>query len=322
MKKFFLVFILIFVSIRIFATPLIDAAKNQDYKTFESLVNEGASLDEINESGMNVQLALAYFNDKDFKKACNLLAAKDFNFDVPVENNISLLYVLAYSLSLNKISTLLKYNVDVNRKNSITNLKPIDATQFSTFKFYSEQKMNSSNYKNAKKIRELLMKYGSEDFTFCETTMGNIGNMFFCLFNIIANFFPFATPQMINSNELFDFSEIDGQQIVTLRQDKMKELFDSINFDVEINNYYETDKILEQLIQTEQSEDSYALIAMTGKNPIAPFQWINISGGDYSKNPEKTANLVFANPDALYQFVDFQVKDLTELITIKIKSVE
>ena len=68
---------------------------------------------------MNVQLSLAYFNDKDFEKACELLSSKGFNFDVP-----------------------------------------IDATQFSTFKFYSE---------------------------------------------------------------------IDGQQIVTLRQDKMKELFDSGN---------------------------------------------------------------------------------------------
>ena len=57
----------------------------------------------------------------------------------------------------------------------------------------------------------------------------------------------------------------------------MKELFDSLNFDVEINNYYETDKILEQLIKTEQSEALYVLIAMTGKNPIAPFQWVNIS---------------------------------------------
>ena len=112
-------------------------------------------------------MSLAYFNDKDFEKACELLSSKGFNFDVPV-----------------------------------------DATQFSTFKFYSE---------------------------------------------------------------------IDGQQIVTLRQDKMKELFDSLNFDVEINNYYETDKILEQLIKTEQSEDLYVLIAMTGKNPIAPFQWVNIS---------------------------------------------
>ena len=322
MKKVYLIFILIFISSIVFATPLIDAARNQDYKTFERLVNEGCSLDEKNELGMNVQLALAYFNEKDFKKACKLLSTKGVDFDVPVDNNISLLYVLAYSCSSNKLSTLLKYNVDINRKNSLTNLKPIDATQFSTFKFYSEQKINASNYKNAKKTRELLLNNGSEDFAFCETTMGNVGNMFFCLFNIIANFFPFATPQMINTSELYDFSEIDGQQIVTLHQDKMKELFDSIDFEVEINNYFETNEILEQLIETKRSEDSYALIAMTGNNPIAPFQWINISDGDYNQNPEKTANLVVANPDALYQFVDFQVKDLTHLITIKIKSVK
>lgn len=122
---------------------------------------------------MNVQLSLAYFNDKDFEKACELLSSKGFNFDVPV-----------------------------------------DATQFSTFKFYSEQKINSSNYAKAKETRELLINNGSEDL--------------------------------------------------------------------------------------------YVLIAMTGKNPIAPFQWVNISGGDYSKNSE-TANLIVANPDGLYQFVDFQV---------------
>ncbi len=137
---------------------------------------------------MNVQLSLAYFNDKDFEKACELLSSKGFNFDVPV-----------------------------------------DATQFSTFKFYSEQKINSSNYAKAKETRELLLNNGSEDL--------------------------------------------------------------------------------------------YVLIAMTGKNPIAPFQWVNISGGDYSKN-SKTANLIVANPDVLYQFVDFQVKDLTELITIKIKNAD
>lgn len=137
---------------------------------------------------MNVQLSLAYFNDKDFEKACELLSSKGFNFDVPV-----------------------------------------DATQFSTFKFYSEQKINSSNYAKAKETRELLINNGSEDL--------------------------------------------------------------------------------------------YVLIAMTGKNPIAPFQWVNISGGDYSKNSE-TANLIVANPDGLYQFVDFQVKDLTELITIKIKNAD
>ena len=54
MKKVYL----IFISSIVFATPLIDAARNQDYKTFERLVNEGCSLDEKNELGMNVQLAL------------------------------------------------------------------------------------------------------------------------------------------------------------------------------------------------------------------------------------------------------------------------
>lgn len=319
MKKILTITISFLMAWQIFATPLIDAAKNQDYKTFEKLVKEGASLDEKNESGMNVQLALAYFNEKDFKKACTLLANKNFDFDIPVENNISLLYVLAYSCSYEKLSTLLKYDVDVNRANSITNLKPIDTTQFCSYKFYSEQKMDSSYEAKAKKTRDLLLKNGSAEFTYSEPKLGNVGNMFFCLFNVINAFYPFVTPQMINSSELFEFSELNGQQIATLREDQMIELFNSINFDVEIKNYYETNQILEQLIFTEQSEDSYMLIASTGKNPIAPFQWVNINGGNYSTSQSASADLVVANPDGLYQFVDFQVKDLSQLITIKFK---
>lgn len=319
MKKVFIFIASIFLGMEIFATPLIDAAKKQDYKTFEKLVKNNSPLDEVNESGMNVQLSLAYFKPVDFKKACNLLEKRGFDFDVPVENNISLLYILAYSCSYEKIAILLKYNIDVNRKNSATGLKPIDATQFSTFKFYSEQNIKESAYKRAERTREILLQNGSEDFTYATLTMKNFGNFFFCMYNIIASFFPYTHPSLIDSAELYDFYEVDGQSQGTLREDKMKELFEILEFEVEINNYYDSNTIVEKLKETELSEDMYALIGATGNNPIAPFQWIGIQNVQNSENLTPDNYLNVSNSDSLYDFVDFQVKDLSQLVTIKLK---
>ena len=320
MKKIFSLILFSFIVISSFATPLIDAAKNQDYKTFEKLVNSGASLEETDELGMNLQIALAYFDEKDFKKACKLLAKKDFDFDIPVENNISLLYVLAYSCSYEKLSVLLNYDVDVNRKNTVTDLTPIDATQFSTFEFYSEQKIDSLAYKRAEETRKLLLKHGSEAFNYAPLTMGNVGNVFFCFINAINVFYPFVTPEMINSGSLFDFHDVNGQEMATLKQDEIIKLFSYLGLDIEITNHYESEEILQKLIETELSEYYFLLIGSTGNNQIGPYQWVSVNGSEFSKNPSLDCSLKVSNPDMLFGFVSYQVKDLSQLIAIKIKN--
>lgn len=301
------------------AQSLIGAAKAGDFRLFEKTVKSGASLDETDELGMNVQLSLAYFSLKEFKKACALLHKKGFDFDKPVANNISLLYLLSYSCSHEKIQTLLKYNVDVNRKNDATGLKPIDATQFSTFKFYSEQIIAEDAFVNAEKTRRLLLKHGSEDFKYADLNFGNVGNFFFCILNMIVVYYPFIHPEMINSKELFDFSELNGQPQAAVKKESLIELFKSINLDVEISSYTDKNEILRQLIDTELSEDTYMLMAQTGNSPLAPYQWVNINGGNYGKNPDYDHPLKVANPDGLYQFIEFRIRDISQLLTFKIK---
>lgn len=318
MKKIFLIAVLCSVCAGVFAGPLINAAKTRDYKTFEKLVKKNADLNETDENGMNVQLALAYFNNADFKKACKLLAKKGFDFDVPVENNISLLYVLAYSCSYEKIETLVKYKVDVNRKNSISELKPIDATQFSTYKFYSQQIISDEAYERAEKTREVLLKHGSEPFKYCELTFGNVGNFFFCIVNIISAFNPFVSPQELNSFNLFDYSSYKGQTLVTVNQELLQEVFLNFGFEVTIKNYYDPQEILQQLIETAESPDPYALIGATVYNPIAPYQWVNINGGTFLEDKSLTASLETSNPDGLYDFVSYEVQDISQLVTIKL----
>ena len=323
MKKLLLTLILLALSTAAFSGPLIDAAKKNDYKSFAKLVKNHADLTETDKNGMNVQLALAYFDNANFKKACSLLAKKKFDFDQPVANNVSLLYALAYSCSYEKITTLLKYKVDVNRKNSVTGLAPIDATQFSTFKFFSSQVIPEDAYDRAEKTRQVLLDHGSQEFKYCDLTFGNVGNFFFCLVNIIGSFNPFISPQMLNSYNLFDYSTTDhNQTLVTVNQELMVEVFREFGIEVTVNNYYNPDEILEQLILTAEAEDAYALIASTSRNPIATYQWVNVNGGSFLVDKALSADLGTTNPDMLFDFVAFQAKDIGQLVTIKMRFME
>ena len=318
MKKLFLITVLCSVCAGLFAGPLIDAAKARDYKTFEKLVKSNADLNETDENGMNVQLSLAYFNVKDFKKACKLLAKKGFDFDVPVANNISLVYVLAYSCAHEKLSVLLKYKVDVNRKNSITELKPIEATQFSTFKFFSEQIIPDDAYDRAQKTRKLLLQHGSDAFKYCDLTFGNVGNFFFCLANVFSSIDPFITPQELNSYNLFDYSNFKDQTLVIVNQQLLEKVFLAFGVGATINNYYDSQEILEKLIECTESPYPFVLIGNTGNNPIAPYQWVNINGGSYMEDNSITASLDTFSPDALYDFVSYDVQDISQLVTIQL----
>ena len=320
MKKIISVILL---TLSFFATAfaqdsLISAAKAKNYKAFEKLVKSGASLDETSENGMNVQLALAYFDPKDFKKACNLLEKKDFDFDIPASNNISLLYALSYACSYEKLSTLLEFELETNRKNSLTGLKPIDATQFSTYKFYSEQVIPTATVKNAEKVRKLLLKNNSEPFEYCPLTFSNVGNFFFCIFNIIHNYFSYITPDMLNQADLFNIMEENGQKMAVIDNQKLVTFLDSIRFEAEIQNYNDPKTFIAKLDEVELSEEHYALLANTGKNPIAPYQWIIINGMEWDEKHSENSTLICNNPDEMYSFVDFQIKDLTYLITIKL----
>ncbi len=322
MKKGFLILLLSFMAFGLFAGPLIDAAKKRDYKTFEKLVKKNADLNETNEKGMNLQLALAYFDEKDFKKACTLLAKKGFDFDVPVANNVSLVYVLSYSLSYEKLETLLKYKVDINRRNEIQNTKPIDATLFSTFKFFSSQIIPDETYDRAQKTRDLLLKNGSDPLEPFPLTMANVGNGFFCIVNIVAGFNPYINPQVLNSSSLFDFTPVNGQEQATIKEDEMVQLFLNQGVEVTITNHYDPDEILDRLIFAEEAPDPYCLIINTGNNPIAPYQWALITQGGFDQDKSPARDLIISSPDALYDFVTFQRQDISQLILIKLNFLE
>ncbi len=302
--------------------PLIEAAKAKNFPRFRELVASGVPLDETTEKGLNLQLALAYFSDEDFAEACSLLDRKGFDFDEPAENGMSLLYSLAYSCSYEKLSTLLKYNVDVNRINPVSDMRPIDATQFNTYKFYGDQVIPEDAFYKAERVRKLLLENGSEDFEPVPLTMGKVGNFFFCNVNLLCSYYSYLSPMMLNVPGLFTIIEEKGQTQATIMKEDLIDLYSYVNIDLSIDSYTEPDEILEKLEEAIRSDVTYGIIAFMGRNPIAPHQCVNLSGnnGLTSFSPETWLKTV--DPDANYDFVDFQIKDISQLLLLNIEFME
>ena len=319
MKKI-TVFIFLFFTllISVNAQSLIQSAMNNDFKTFSKQVKKNQNLNETNNKGMNLQLALAYFSDENFKKACSLLNKKGFNFDKPAKNKVTLLYVLAYSLQVNKVKTLLDYNVNVNK--TVGELTPIQATQFSTYKYHTEQIINPDNYKKAREIQELLLKSGSEDFSYINPpNLYYFGNFIYCTAYAIYQYNPFVNPYQLNESEYFNVEKIENREIDSFKYEILKELYLKYNIDADFSIFRDTDEIIKNIQQiTDDTKSAYLILGTTGNNKIAPYQWIllkkiNSKGNKINKNDYFS----YINSD-IFDFIDFQLSDFSEIILVKI----
>lgn len=321
MKKS-LLFVIIFSIVTgiVNAKSLIQCAINDDIENFKLLLKKKSNLDEISEKNMNLQVSLAYFSDENFATACSLLEKKKFDFDKPTKSGITLLYTLAYSLQANKIETLLNYKVDVNKK--VNDITPIQATQFSTYKFYTKQEVNQNNFVKAKHIQNLLEKSGSEKFKYLSPNLYYFGNFLYCTAFSIYQFNPLATPYDLNQGDYFDIAIENQRQIASLKFEMLKDAFLKFDLDAEFTIVRGTESIIKKIQESNDDPDyPYLIMAFTENNKIAPYQWVLLDDIKCEKNLV-CENDYFncLNSDMLFAFMDFQVKDLSEIILIKIKN--
>ena len=319
MKKFLCLIAFAFVSIAgIFAAPsesLIAAAKRGDYNTFEQLVKKGASLNEVSSSGLTLQCALAYFSDEDFEKACKLLNKKKFDFNKPTNEGITLAYLLAYSYSYEKLKTLLTYKPVLDLKTDENDVTPISATQFGTFKFYSGQKVDMANFDKAESVRELLIENGSPEFEVLPLSIYYFGNFQYCFISVVKGMFPFLFFLYFNTEDMFEFSEVNGQQWAAVSKEKLKWIMNDCGLDGTIREYTDPESICDEIKNVIESDHGYIVIAQTGNNPLCPFQWVTVKNAE-GFDPESKLK-VFC-PDSHYEFMEYQIKDISMLVTIQI----
>lgn len=320
MKKLFTkLFVSLVLAAGIFAatenTPLIDAAKSGDYARFEQLVNQGQSLDEVNERGLTLQCALAYFNDEDFAKACELLNSKKFNFNKTTKDGITLVYLLSYSLSYNKLEALLKYKPDLTIKTY--DHTPIEVTQKAAYKFYSEQVMEEDAYQRGEKVRQLLKKAGSPKFKKMSATIRDYGNFLGTLYGTLNPFYGVSFDNL-NNIMVIKNETINGFENATVSKKGLLLRMGGIGVDLEISETYTNpDEIIEKIDMAAKSEYPYAIIAQTGNNPLEPYQWVVVKGYDEPITPETTFS--YYSSDQLSDIIDYQIKDISQLVLIKFK---
>lgn len=318
-KNISILAVVLFCTVGIFAKPktgLIEAAKNGDYKKFEQLVKRGANLDEVNLSDLTVQCALAYFSDEDFEKACELLAKKKFDFSKPNEMGITLAYILSYSYSYNKLQTLLQYKPNLNYTDKNNKVTPICATQFGTFKYYSEQKIDDETIKKAEAVRKLLIENGSPEFEYLTMSPYYFGNLQFCLLASLRRMIPLLSIECFNEPEMFQFGNTNGQKWAAISKNGIKSLLKKFGLNDDIVEYTEPEQIRNALKKVAENKYAYILVAQTGNNSLCPYQWVVIQNfGEL--NPESKIRVY--KPDSHYDFMEYQIKDISMLITIHVE---
>nr|WP_318659861.1 hypothetical protein [uncultured Treponema sp.] len=327
LKKILVLFIICWIAASMFANDFIDAAKANDIDRFELLVKKSRKIEGSDSTGINVQLSLVYFSDENFERACEVLTKKNFDFNKHIDSGVTLLYALVYSLSVNKVQTLLKYRVDVNKK--VNDIYPIQATQFSTYMFHTKQKLNLADFEKAAEIEKMLLEHGSVKNEYIATNLFWFGNFLFCNYYIIDSINRFRpkskqhliAPQFLNLPEYFFHFYVEGRDVAAMECDKLPQMYAKYGIEAEFERCNDKSQILQKLQETKDSPDMYFVFLSTGYNPIAPYQWVVLGS---IKNTEdrlsETDVFTCQNPDTHFTFVEFQIKDISEIILVKVLS--
>lgn len=292
-------------------------AINDNYGDFEKYVKSGGNLNVFTENGMNLQISLAYFSEKNFKKACSLLKSKNVNLDEPNNNNFSLLHYLCYSAELKKLKTLLNYKPDIERKSKSQKLSPVQMTQYINYLYYENQPYYYEDDVKKFEIQELLLKKDYYNFKASELTYGYYGNLVLELFNATTVYNPNIIPKNLFSFDLTELRTKYSQEMATITNEKLKGFVNTFIEDAEI--YEIKEDIKETLLNCKDSEDDFIILAQTGKSPIAKYQWITIEGFR-DENINDNTLLNFSTSDANFGLVEYRLKDISFIILIRKKS--
>lgn len=320
-RKILFVVIMVSIVLNLYAGEFITSAFEDDIEKFEKFIENGADLNETNLGGLNVQTALAYFSDENFERACEILYKKGFDFNKPQKSGLTLLYSLCYSLSYNKIETLLKYNIDVNKK--VNGILPIQATQFAIYPFHTLQKRNAlACYNEGKRIQKLLLKNGSEKFKYIEPTITDFGNFLRSNLFVIQQIRSDVTLDDVNHAADYYSRLEEGRWVVSMKYNSLKKLYAHFGIKIKISIAYGYNDIEAKIIDGINSNNQCLFIGQTGNNKIAPYQWVVLTKFPSIDKKYIDSNGYFAayNPDPIFENVGFQFKDLTELIVIEICS--
>jgi len=292
-------------------TALMFATLYNNYEVFQYLVNKGARLDLTTINGCNIQILLGYFSVDNFQKACSLLRNKKVDLDQPSKINMSLLHFLVFSCDYDKVKCLIQYKPDLFRKETISDSLPIDMLQYSNYEYTDIFTLSESKKENLTNIQKLLIENGSPDIKLAPLTIGRFGNFLFANFKIINQLMPKVSLDQINLSKYYTFYLNGKQNTARIDFDKLSEMYKNVGLKTEILIY--KDNFQEVIKQCGESPDPYFLIANVGNCPLISQNWINISGLE-----NNSYFLIKNDSDIRFELFDYQLRDINQLITIRI----
>ena len=297
-------------------TPVMTAALHNNFETFRILIENGCDIVVENKKGGILLFYIAGFEQADRIKALELLHNKGVNLDSSNSSGMTLLHYAVYGGNTELLKEILQYPVDVNKKEGITGLKPIDIALILYYQYTDLIKYDDNSYKTAKKIEKMLLASGSEKQEDLPIQINIFGDFIFSAYVAVSSLFPFdLSLNDVNRQQYFYFGKRHNREYALITGKGLEMMFNDFGFRVEIKVH--NSRIPEVLNECEKSEDRYVVLANTGNHPLIFHHWVLYSGhhtdGIYKNYLEN-----YYDPSGLTIPLFFRVEDIKQIITIRI----
>lgn len=300
-------------------TPAIIAILNNNFESFNVLVERGCNLSIENKIGGNAISYIGYFDSENMKKAFSLLSGKDEFLNYSSSDGMTLSHYASYGLNTDMMSLIIESGFPINERENLTDLTPIDMTQLVNYKFTDLYKITDDEYLQEKKYIDFLLSNGSSDFSELPMSLAIYGNFLFVIYASIDSLFPYQVDiGYINRSEYFTVETINDQEYISLNEREIVQMFNNFYYDIEIE-VVEKD-FSKKIKECADSVYPYILIANYGNHPYMTQHWTTIRNINESGSYKNYLDVM--NPNKLFKGQYFRTQDISQLVTIKLTEIK
>lgn len=300
-------------------TPIIVSQLFNNLETFESLISNNCDVTIYNNMGGVPAIYMGYFEKNNYINALKIYTDAGHSIDRTGYQNTSLLHYAVRGANVELVQEIVKYDIDYKKTETGHNFYPIDMTSISSYKYTDIIEFDDTVYEKENKIKELLLRNGSEPAIDLPLQMGNFGNFFFNVYVNIESLVNERIPlQEINTPDVFEVLVINNRPHAIMTKDILTNLFEKYGFNIEITNIDSDFK--NEISKMAESEDRYTILINVSNNPYASNYWVTFQG--FIKDSYYSDFFKVYNSDSTFNPMLFRYNDISKIISIKSKKIE
>lgn len=300
-------------------TPLMISALFDNADTFEALFDAGADTTAQNAVGGTVFTYLGYFDRSRYPRIFEFLSSRGCSIDRPTEHNLSLVHLAAAGGNTELMTEILKYGVDVGRRDSLSELTAADFATLSVFPYTDLVEASPEDLTRRDRIYSLLESAGAPERGPLPLRIDVVGDFMMILYGSIDGITPFEIPfEWINRPEYFRFWSEGEQEYASLDEERITALFRDFGFRVNLTRY--TEDLPEVYRTLDEAEEKYIVWFNLGNHPYSMNYWFFMRSQTEEGNYR--GYLDAAHPNSLFDPLYVRWSDVSEIVAVEYEPLE